>query len=95
MTAPCPECARLRALISQALKVIRRSAGATTCPYCNEILELGAIKKAAVAHCYTANKSCGVKQWGSAATRFNYADPRDREEKPTHIVQTDPVAEAA
>jgi hypothetical protein len=27
MTAPCPECARLRALISQALKVIRRQAG--------------------------------------------------------------------
>jgi hypothetical protein len=25
----CPECARLRALISQALKVIRRSAGGT------------------------------------------------------------------
>lgn len=65
------------------------------CQFCGELLDLGGVEGAVVAHCYPKNVSCPLKQWGSAATRFSYADPRDRTEKPTHIVQTKPQEEAA
>lgn len=68
------------------------------CPFCAAPIDLGtdpSLSRALVAHCYVNNKSCENKQWGSAPTRVDYADPEDRfdrEGKPkvTHVLQLDP-----
>ena len=65
------------------------------CPFCNEPLDVGDETRAVVAHCFSANKSCSGKQWGSASTRVNYGTSRgkDGEPVPTHVLQIDPPAE--
>lgn len=62
------------------------------CPFCVEPLDVGDEKRAVVAHCFKTQKSCAVKQWASAATRFNYGEVRDGDGKVgyTHIIQTSP-----
>lgn len=69
------------------------------CPYCAELVEVPGEPdqhpNVIVAICFVKNQHCGVKQWGSAATRVNMGELQlDRERTgPAHCLQLDPPTE--